>query len=206
MSPELFCPEIFGLKGSRRTKSSDCYALGMVMYEVLSGQVPFFRHQSCAVVVRVLKGQRPRWPREVEGMYDGVQEVLERCWEPKPDDRPRIEDVLRRLEELSRFWMPSSPRTVASPLMPNPPTRNSSGRDTEESTGESEASSPFQSSWMLPPKGDTDDKTPIPALPDAFTAPLHEVPNNQDPEMYVQDRSESDLEELVTVLDRVGWT
>ena len=37
MSPELFDPESFGLQEGRPTKASDCYALGMVIYEVLSG-------------------------------------------------------------------------------------------------------------------------------------------------------------------------
>ena len=40
MSPELLDPESFGLKKSRLTKESDCYALGMMVYEVLSGRVP----------------------------------------------------------------------------------------------------------------------------------------------------------------------
>ena len=34
MSPELLDPEAFGLNGDRPTKQSDCYALGMVVYEV----------------------------------------------------------------------------------------------------------------------------------------------------------------------------
>ena len=34
MSPELLVPEVFGLNDSRPTKQSDCYALGMVVYEV----------------------------------------------------------------------------------------------------------------------------------------------------------------------------
>ena len=34
MSPELFDPARFGLPKVRLTKESDCYALGMVIYEV----------------------------------------------------------------------------------------------------------------------------------------------------------------------------
>jgi hypothetical protein len=150
MSPELFCPEDFGAQDSRRTKSSDCYALGMVIYEVLSGRVPFSPHQGYAVVVRILKGERPRWPRGAEGAYDDVQEVLERCWKPKPDDRPRIEAVLLRLEEVSRFW---------TPLYSDP--------DTEESTEEGGVSSlshaaPSQPLQALLLKGDAHGKIPRP--------------------------------------------
>jgi len=34
MSPELLDPDQYGLPDSRPTKQSDCYALGMVVYEV----------------------------------------------------------------------------------------------------------------------------------------------------------------------------
>jgi serine/threonine protein kinase len=34
MSPELLDPELFGVQGDRPTRQSDCYALGMVIYEV----------------------------------------------------------------------------------------------------------------------------------------------------------------------------
>lgn len=34
MSPELLDPDRFGISGMRPTKQSDCYALGMLVYEV----------------------------------------------------------------------------------------------------------------------------------------------------------------------------
>ena len=34
MSPELLYPEGYGTSDGRPTKQSDCYALGMVVYEV----------------------------------------------------------------------------------------------------------------------------------------------------------------------------
>ena len=44
MSPELLDPELFGipeLEGDRPTKQSDCYAFGMVIYEVRVRASPF---------------------------------------------------------------------------------------------------------------------------------------------------------------------
>jgi len=103
MSPELFDPERFDLKDRRHTKSSDCYALGMVIYEVLSRRVPFYQYADYAVVVKVLKDERPGRPGGGEGTWftDGIWGMLGRCWEPIPVNRPRIEDVLQCLGEIS---------------------------------------------------------------------------------------------------------
>ena len=44
MSPELLYPAMFGFDNSRPTKQSDCYAFGMVIYEVrrhsIAAEVP----------------------------------------------------------------------------------------------------------------------------------------------------------------------
>jgi hypothetical protein len=115
MSPELFDPT---LPGNPRTKYSDCYALGMVIYEVLSGRVPFYQHGKDSIVRIVFGGQRPARPEGLEGVSftDDVWAVLERCWTYQPSDRPGIEDVLQCLEEASKTWTPTSPQVVPSPL------------------------------------------------------------------------------------------
>ena len=103
MSPELLDPEKFNLKDGRPTKHSDCYALGMVVYEVLSGKVPFFGYTHPIVIVKVLAGEHPRRPQGTGGVWftDHVWTVLERCWTPQPGNRPNIEDVLQCLEQVS---------------------------------------------------------------------------------------------------------
>ena len=108
MSPELFNPERFGLKDTRRTISSDCYAFGMTAYEVLSGHVPFPGDKDPIVILRVIQDERPERPRGVEGKWvtDDVWDILEHCWKPKPGDRPSVECVLRRFEEASKSWIP----------------------------------------------------------------------------------------------------
>ena len=204
MSPELFHPENFGLEDNRRTKRSDCYALGMVIYEVLSGQVPFHRCNVYAVIAKVSEGERPGRPRGAEGEFftDGIWRILERCWTSNPDNRPRIEDVLLCLKDVSRLWMSLS-RMVANPLATNSPARTYSGPCTEENTEESEASSPSQLLQMPPSKGDAD-KIPIPTLADVFTVPHDGVTNNRDLGVHAKNPSESNPGELAAVLDRVG--
>ena len=123
MSPELFEPERFGVKDSRRTKSSDCYALGVVVYEVLTGQIPFSGYNKYAAVAKVLRGERPERPRGVEGKWfmDDIWGILGRCWEPKPRDRPSIKDVLLQLENASEVWTPLPPMVDEDPQQQNSP-------------------------------------------------------------------------------------
>ena len=99
-SPELIDPAKFGLKRSFPTKESDCYALGMVMYEVLSGQIPFAPKKSSDVSRMVLDGKRPERPRgEKAGLLtDGIWRVLECCWKHQPEDRASAKDVLQGLQ------------------------------------------------------------------------------------------------------------
>ena len=97
MSPELIDPQRFGFESSRPTKHSDCYALGMVVYEIISGHFPFHQHGDLNVILKVLAGELPS--REA-GFTDSLWKMLELCWTPKPNDRLSIEDILQRLEAI----------------------------------------------------------------------------------------------------------
>ncbi|KAF9645422.1 kinase-like protein [Thelephora ganbajun] len=107
MSPELLDPESFGLKKCRLTKESDCYALGMVIYEILSGKAPFA--PSPAPVVKILCGERPKKPQGAEGarFTDGIWGMLELCWKPQPNERPSLNKVLRCLQNVAGPPRPS---------------------------------------------------------------------------------------------------
>ena len=106
MSPELLSPQRFGLKNSRPTKPSDCYALGMVVYETISGNLPFHKHADLTVITKVLEGERPpRGARFTESLW----KMLEFCWASQPNDRPSIEYVLQCLEVVSILSETPSP-------------------------------------------------------------------------------------------------
>ena len=111
MSPERLDPDQFGFEDGRATKESDCYALGMVILEVLTGQPPFPGHTGSTVVMRVIYGERPERPRGAEAVWftDDLWAMLEQCWSPQPAVRPTAEAILEHLERGSIAWRPLPP-------------------------------------------------------------------------------------------------
>ena len=107
MSPDLLNPELFGLKDSRPTKKSDCYALGMVVLEVLSSRPPFASDKDFIVMRKIMNGEHPGRP---EGAWftDFLWGMLEQCWAARPESRPSIEAVVVHLERASGAWEPPS--------------------------------------------------------------------------------------------------
>ena len=104
MSPELLDSDPTGLNDCRPTRQSDCYALGMVIYEVLSGQVPFAPFGRYTVMRKVMDGEHPERPEGAAGMQftDDLWRMLNRCWATRPEDRPSVLDVLECLERVSK--------------------------------------------------------------------------------------------------------
>ena len=105
MSPELIDPQRFGFEKFHPTKYSDRYALGMVVYETISGHLPFHQHLDFAVVVKVTTGEHP--PREA-GFTDSLWRMLELCWGSQPKNRPSVEDVLHCLWGVDALQDPSA--------------------------------------------------------------------------------------------------
>ena len=112
MSPELLDPEQFGLDYGRPTKESDCYALGMVIYEVLTGRPPFAPLKDHVVTRKVTDGKRPGRPEGVKGTWftDELWRMLGLCWAMYAQSRPSIEAVRECLEQVSGGWKPLPPQ------------------------------------------------------------------------------------------------
>ena len=115
MSPELLDPSRFGFLDGQATKESDCYALGMLILEVLTGQPPFPHYNPSTVVRKVVNGERPERPQGPEAVWftDDLWGMLKQCWSPKPKVRPTAEDILEHLGWGSAAWEPLPPAEQA---------------------------------------------------------------------------------------------
>ena len=99
MSPELLDPQKYGFSKMYSTKDSDCYALGMVVYEILGGSTPFDTDDPFAIVRMVLERERPERPEgdAAKLFTDSIWNVVTRCWKDQPGQRANAIDVLRCL-------------------------------------------------------------------------------------------------------------
>ena len=102
MAPELLLPEKFGLDKGVPSKEADVYALGMTVYQVLTGRWPYYPRREAEVTCAVIFGERPPKPENAEriGMTEAVWNLLKECWSEDRTVRPTITEVLKKFREI----------------------------------------------------------------------------------------------------------
>ncbi|KIM47304.1 hypothetical protein M413DRAFT_63480, partial [Hebeloma cylindrosporum] len=102
MAPERLYPEEWGKGQATSTFESEIYSLGMVLYEIYSGNIPFEGSTNSMVVVFVFAGLRPSRPTLIS---DDMWHLTERCWHANPSLRPEIATIF---EDLNHRQLESS--------------------------------------------------------------------------------------------------
>lgn len=84
-------PELFQLEDKRLSKKADIYAIGMLIYEVVTGEVPYKGMMAPMIILKVARGQRVSLPDNVDPT---IRDVFQRCTDPKPSERPSADTVV----------------------------------------------------------------------------------------------------------------
>jgi serine/threonine protein kinase len=84
-TPDYMAPEqIEGQRGDGRT---DIYAVGTILYEILSGKTPFTGDNTLAIMAQHVQGALPRLDKEQSGISPELAAIVTKTLQRNPDDR-----------------------------------------------------------------------------------------------------------------------
>jgi serine/threonine protein kinase len=107
------------VEGGKVTQAADIFALGIVMFEVLTGQVPFSGATAASVALSRLRHEAPKPSTLVPELGPAWDALVSRCLARDPRARPADADAVRiALDQLAsrRTTGESHPRGGRSPL------------------------------------------------------------------------------------------
>eukprot|EP00746_Dinoflagellata_sp_MGD_P011000 gnl/MRDRNA2_/MRDRNA2_122915_c0_seq1.p1 gnl/MRDRNA2_/MRDRNA2_122915_c0~~gnl/MRDRNA2_/MRDRNA2_122915_c0_seq1.p1 ORF type:complete len:814 (+),score=139.43 gnl/MRDRNA2_/MRDRNA2_122915_c0_seq1:94-2535(+) len=91
-------PELFTTQGSKLTRAADVYAMGIMMWHVFTGEVPYKSLTPPQVIVQVAQGQGLELPASAAPIY---ATLYKQCIDRSPESRPSMEVVNGRLIDFS---------------------------------------------------------------------------------------------------------
>ena len=97
-SPMWTAPEV--LKGEARDEKADTYSYGMLLYELLTRQIPYAGYAAAQVVMGVITNllARPELPADAAHYPASLGDLMRECWKFEAAGRPDFAVVLDALE------------------------------------------------------------------------------------------------------------
>lgn len=94
-TPIWSSPEV--LKKNHYTEKADVYSFGIVMWEVLTRDVPYADINQFQIIVEVVRGLRPRIPVDTpKPWYD----IMTASWQEEAQRRPAFSQIVRDIEAI----------------------------------------------------------------------------------------------------------
>ena len=109
-APEILC------KGQLRTPQTDIYALGVLMWELLTSAQPFEGLASDQIIGLLMTSQRPPVPNPIpSGFPLAYATIMTHCWDQDPAKRPSAAEVHRCMMDLDPSTHPNEPVELYPP-------------------------------------------------------------------------------------------
>ena len=105
------------VRGANVDTRADIFAFGAILYEMASGQQPFRRDTAAETMTAILKEEPPELSEMSQPVSPGLQRIISRCLEKKPEERfQSAKDLAFALEALSG----TSTKSTVSPVIVEP--------------------------------------------------------------------------------------
>ena len=86
------------LENLKVSTATDIYGLGLILWEMKSGERPFVNLTLEEVCSAIKEGHKPTMPSDVT---DDLRALMTACWCTDPRQRPNCEEVLSKLNQMS---------------------------------------------------------------------------------------------------------
>ncbi|RHZ82921.1 hypothetical protein Glove_103g23 [Diversispora epigaea] len=91
IAPEVYCGQIY-------TTKSDIYSIGILMWEVITGETPYGDHEhNSDLAFAIASGYRPKIYENIPLEY---ATLMKQCWDANPDNRPVVIVISNKMKLL----------------------------------------------------------------------------------------------------------
>lgn len=97
-TPLYVAPEVW--ERQEYSEASDVYSFAMIMFELITAQVPFDEGSVFSIQEFVKSGRRPEIASDTPEVY---KFLIEQCWDQDPNNRPTFEQILQQLKNDPGF-------------------------------------------------------------------------------------------------------
>ena len=97
----------------KRSKKSDIFSFGMILWEISSEREPFISDKDFQVMIKISNGIREV---RVDGTPESYFRLYTKCWDNNPESHPDIEEVVETLENNEIVYYPNGIPTIQPPF------------------------------------------------------------------------------------------
>ena len=175
-TPHYFSPE--QARGLKATPSSDVYSLGIILYELLTGQLPFSAESHTALALKHIQEEPPRAGEINPSIPQQLDDILAKVMSKEPVQRYRTAGQFGRIlatyrqrgfEDTAAL---ATPRGYTTEYFPRPPRSNQPVVDDQPTPSRAVPIRDAEQPTPVPQSTPAQQSTPIRVQPVAYEPPL----------------------------------